>query len=53
MAQVALWGVVAPVVLEVPACCFASSVTVDWLRCQLGNAGSRPVDFCKLLQSLF
>jgi hypothetical protein len=49
MAQVAVWDEVALLVVEVYQCLCASSISVDFLPCHLGQQGSREFDFSKPL----
>jgi hypothetical protein len=53
MAQVAFQAKVAPFVVEVHPCLCASSVSEDFLLCNLGMEGSHPFDFHEQLPGVF
>jgi hypothetical protein len=53
MAQVELRDEVAPVMVDVYPCLWASSVSVDYSQCDFGKKGSGLFDFCKPLSGVF
>jgi hypothetical protein len=53
LAQVAIRAAVVPILVEVHPCLCASSVSLDFLRCNFGNFGNHPFDVREPLPGVF